>query len=213
MSLLPNLSMKAELHRRETIKRFDDFLASYLARLEAVGADGRDARRVSVVARSPESAVVAALHRHADRLMLANCEVRAIFANIDPAADLVSFHDAVGLCNGQNGAHEAIRWAKRSGLLDAHEQLVLGTSHCWSGDAMRRSADVRFALDMFDAGGNAAVRLGAMAFDGLWSASATVPRSRFRALPAATGADPVIVQFDGLREGMLDAMPAAMTRH
>jgi hypothetical protein len=213
MGLLPNLSMKAELHRRETIKRFDDFLASYLAQLEAHSRKSRGARKVSVVARSPESPVVAALQRHADRLTLANCEVRAIFTNIEAAADLVAFYDVVGMCNGQNGAHEAIRWAKRTALLDAHEQLVLGTSHCWTGDAMRRAADVRFALDMFDASSGAAVALGAMAFDGLWSVSVQVPRSRFRALPAASGADPVLVQFDGLREGMLDMMPAAMTRH
>jgi hypothetical protein len=89
---------------------------------------------------------------------------------------------------------------------------VLGTSHCWTGDAMRRSPDVRFALDLFDAAGGSAVTLGAMAFDGLWSASTSVPRSRFRA-PAAAATSAAIMPFDGLRDAMLDVLPTAVTRH
>lgn len=208
-----HFSSKAELHRRETIKRFDDFFAAYLAQVEAAGASSAAELNITVVARSPESPVVAALHRHADRLTSANCVIRAIFTNLDAASEFAFFVELAGMCNGQNGLHEAIRWARRPALLDAHEQLVLGTHMCWSGDAMRRSPDVRFALDMFDAAGGAAVGLAHMAFEGLWSASVSVPRSRFRAMPTVRGTDPVMVQFDGLREGMQDLLPAAGTRH
>jgi hypothetical protein len=49
---------------------------------------------------------------------------------------------------------------------------------CWSGDAMRRDADRRNALTLFDEEAPEAVRLGRLAFEALWTASAPVPKGR-----------------------------------
>ncbi len=49
-----------------------------------------------------------------------------------------------------DSAKELIRWARNPRLLDAHEQATSGAAMCWSGDAMRREADKRNALSLFD---------------------------------------------------------------
>jgi len=185
MGLLSQFSSKAEMHRRETIKRFDDFIGLYLGELENVDRPTDEALRVTLVARSPESPVAAAILRHGERLALLGCEVRMVFASVDPASELGDFIELAQICNGDNSVVGSLRWARNPALLDAHEQMVLGTGRCWSGDSMRRSSDSRFALDMFNEDGGAAVDWALMAFGGLWSASALVPRARFGAMGAS----------------------------
>ena len=216
MGLLSQFSSKAELHRRETNKRFDDFVLSYLDHFENGKADAGDEQVASLIARSPESGVSQAVRRHADRFAVLGIELRVIFANIDPAPVFSDFVEMTGLYDGQNCMQASIRWAKNSALLDAHEQLVLGTGHSWSGDVMRRSSDTRFSLDLFDVNGGDAVSLGGMAFDGLWSASVNIPQSRFRNVSRASGGEPLVVEFEGsIREQLMDhALESSyVTRH
>jgi hypothetical protein len=56
--------------------------------------------------------------------------------------------------------------------------VTYGETMCWSGDAMRRDADKRNALTLFDEEAPEAVRLGRLAFEALWTASAHVPKGR-----------------------------------
>jgi hypothetical protein len=214
MGLLTQFSSKAELHRLETIKRFDDFVESYLERIERIEEPSIEELKITIVSRSPDSAVASALLRHNDRLSMADCQIRAIFSNVEPAVDFNEFAELARSCNGADGLASSVRWARNPALLDAHEQLVLGTSHCWSGDAMRRSSEVRFALDLFDIGGAATTDLGRMAFEGLWTACARVPKARLRNANA-NKTEPVVVQFDKLRDGLQDISfsASAVTRH
>ena len=78
----------------------------------------------------------------------------------------------------QEPASELIRWARNPRLLDAHEQVTYGETMCWSGDAMRRDADRRNALTLFDEEAPDTVRLGRLAFEALWAVSALVPERR-----------------------------------
>ncbi len=216
MGLLTEFSSKAEIHRREVIKRFDDFFVSYFKNLESGEDIGAPDLVVSLMARAPSSPVAQAVQRHADRFAALGIDLRVIFSNIDSATEFSSFVEVNGLCSGDKCLGAAIRWAKNPALLDAHEQLVLGERHCWSGDAMRRSPDARFALDMFesDSGGSAVV-LGKMAFDGLWAISDAIPNFRFRNIANAVKGDPEVLEFDGMREQLLAATMAETfaTRH
>ena len=157
MGLLSEFSSKAEIHRRETIKRFDDFMGSYFDRIEKVEGAAKDDLIVTLVARAPDSPVTDAVRRHADRFGPLGIELRVIFANIEPASVFAGFVEMAGMYNGQNCLDASIRWAKNPALLDGHEQLVLGTGHCWTGDVMRRSSEVRYSLDLFDVEGGDAV--------------------------------------------------------
>lgn len=227
MGMLSQFSSKAELHRRESARRFDEFFRSYYAILEenaveqgahsadqAMALDNEE-RLVTLVVRSPESFAAQALRRHTDQLAEIGCELRVIFAHIEPAASFADFAEAVRESNEGEGNEEYLRWARNPSLLDAHEQLVLGDSHCWSGDAMNRSPDVRFALDLFEEVGSHAVDLGRTAFQRLWTVSHPVPKSRFRTMSPTRG-EPVVVNFDSPQDsGMLDCVlnGALTTRH
>ncbi len=57
-------------------------------------------------------------------------------------------------------ADQLIRWASNPRLLDAHEQVTYGDAMCWSGDPMRRDADKRNALALFDEAASDRVRHG-----------------------------------------------------
>lgn len=214
MGLLTEFSSKAEIHRRETIKRFDDFLVSYFDEIETLEGAADDDLIVTLVARAPDSPVTDAVRRHADRFGALGLTLRVIFTSIEPASVFAGFAEMAGMHNGQSCLEASIRWAKNPALLDAHEQLVLGTRHCWSGDTMRRSADVRFSLDLFDADGGAAVKLGQMNFDGLWSVSDNIPKSRFRNVTSVRTGEPVVVEMDGVRDQLMEtALSSYATRH
>ena len=212
MGLLTEFSSKAEIHRREVIKRFDDFFASYFSELESREQELANDRVVTLIARGPASPVTQAVCRHADRLALSGVKLQVVFAHIDPPSDFSCFVEKAG---EEKRLDVSIRWAKNPALLDAHEQLVLGASHCWSGDAMRRSPDVRVALDMYEVEGGDAVRWGKMAFHGLWTASVLVPKSRFRHVGNATSDDPAIMEFEEQRDQLWahEQSGAWITRH
>ena len=68
----------------------------------------------------------------------------------------------------------SIRESLNSRLLDAHEQLVLGTVSSWTGDCMRRNPRERDAFETF-AGGNALLsEWGKRSFDGFWGTALPV---------------------------------------
>ncbi len=215
MGLLSQFSSKAELHRRETVKRFDDFILSYVSKIELGDAVSQDDLSVTLIARAPDSAVTDAVRRHANRFVDLGIELRVIFASIEPASVFADFVEMAGMYNGQNCLDASLRWAKNPALLDAHEQLVLGLDHCWSGDIMRRAADVRFSLDLFEKNGAEAVELGRSAFHGLWSASTNIPKSRFRNVTPARAGEPVVIEIEGIREQLLEHAfeSSCATRH
>jgi hypothetical protein len=101
-----------------------------------------------------------------------------ILANIEPEDELRQLFAAISELAPNAGAGELIRWARNPRLLDAHEQVTYGEAMCWSGDAMRRDADRRNALTLFDEQAPDTVRLGRIAFAALWGASSFVPERR-----------------------------------
>ncbi len=104
--------------------------------------------------------------------------VRVILANIEPEDELRQLFTAISELAPRETAAELIRWARNPRLLDAHEQVTYGEAMCWSGDAMRRDADRRNALTLFDEHAADAARLGRLAFEALWRASTFVPERR-----------------------------------
>ncbi len=215
MGLLSEFSSKAEIHRRETIRRFDDFFISYFNEIEALEGVAKEDLAVTLVARAPDSPVADAVRRHADRFGALGIELQVIFAGIEPSSVFAGFAEMAARHNGEHCLEATIRWARNPALLDAHEQLVLGTGHCWSGDVMRRSSDVRVSLDLFEEQGGDAVRLAHMAFDGLWSASAPISKSRFRNALAAKDTASTVAETNGMRDQLLESALACeyVTRH
>jgi hypothetical protein len=131
-----------------------------------------------MILRSPEADPVKALIGMTGALERKGVRARVILARIEPDDELKKLFEALSALSPLEPAHELIRWARNPRLLEAHEQVTYGETMCWSGDAMRRDADRRNALTLFDEEAPESVRLGRMSFEALWSASAPVPKGR-----------------------------------
>ena len=124
--------------------------------------------------RSPASAPARALVAMKDNLAKAGIQARLILAMLEPERDLGQLFDILrGLAPEADGG-SLIRWARNPRLWDAHEQVTYGLDTCWSGDPMRRDADKRNALALFETAPDTAFHA-ACAFKALWSISVPVP--------------------------------------
>jgi hypothetical protein len=136
----------------------------------------------TMVLRSAVSAPARALIAMKDELVSARVSAKAILAKLEPQDDLKQLFASLSELAPEAPSRELIRWARNPRLLEAHEQVTYGAGLCWSGDAMRRDADKRNALALFDADPGAA-QLGRLAFTALWRASAPVPERHLVARP------------------------------
>ena len=133
---------------------------------------------LTMILRSGESDPAKALVGMKGALQRAGVSAKVILAKLEPEGDLKQLFASLSELAPQEPASELIRWARNPRLLDAHEQVTYGETMCWSGDAMRRDADRRNALTLFDEEAPDTVRLGRLAFQALWAASSLVPERR-----------------------------------
>ena len=133
---------------------------------------------LTMILRSAASDPAKALVGMKGALQHAGVSAKVILAKLEPEGDLKQLFASLSELAPQEPAPELIRWARNQRLLDAHEQVTYGETMCWSGDAMRRDADRRNALTLFDEEAPDTVRLGRLAFEALWAASSLVPERR-----------------------------------
>jgi hypothetical protein len=157
--------------RQSELRRHLQMLSRFVERAEA-GAP------LTMILRSPEADPVKALIGMTGALERKGVRARVLLAKIEPDDELKKLFETLSTLAPLEPAHELIRWARNPRLLEAHEQVTYGETMCWSGDAMRRDADRRNALTLFDEEAPESVRLGRLAFEALWTASALVPKGR-----------------------------------
>ena len=133
---------------------------------------------LTMILRSAGSDPAKALVGVKGALLASGVRVKLILANLEPEDELRQLFTAISELTPDAGAGELIRWARNPRLLDAHEQVTYGEAMCWSGDAMRRDAERRNALTVFDEQASDTARLGRLAFAALWTASSLVPERR-----------------------------------
>src|SRR5262249_61455436 len=90
--------------------------------------------------------------------------VRLILAQVDD--------EGQGAAGNVLSCKHAIRGARHPRLIEAHEQLVLGPSTCWIGDAMRRDPAKCDAFENYVEGCGEAAGCASVSFERLWFASA-----------------------------------------
>ncbi len=151
--------------------RIVELLDRYLHALDQGDAMGPREYCVSLIARAPASPAAFALALRAGELAQRHVQARVILAKPAPSDVLTELLREIRPLFRGEPASERVRWARNPGLLDAHEQLTLGSSFCWSGDAMRRSPQRRPALELIEENAPGSVRLAALAFSAMWSAS------------------------------------------
>jgi hypothetical protein len=153
------------------LRRHLQMMSRFIERAEA-GAT------LHMILRSPEADPAKALIGMTGALQGKGVRAKVILAKIEPDDELKKLFDALSALQPREPAPELIRWARNPRLAEAHEQVTFGTTMCWSGDAMRRDADRRNALTVFQEQAPEAVRLGRLAFEALWTACALVPTGR-----------------------------------
>ncbi len=133
---------------------------------------------LTMILRTAESDPAKALIGMKGALRNAGLRAKVILAKLEPEDDLRQLFAGLSELTPQQPPCELIRWARNPRLLEAHEQVIYGATLCWSGDAMRRDADKRNALALFEEDAPEAARLGRLAFAALWAQSSPVPERR-----------------------------------
>ena len=130
---------------------------------------------LTMILRSPSSDPAKALIGLKGALQRGGLSAKVILARLDPEDELRQLFATLSELAPQLCASDLIRWARNPRLLEAHEQVIYGRTMCWSGDAMRRDADRRNALTLFEEDSADKARFGRLAFAALWAASSPVP--------------------------------------
>ncbi len=167
-------------HAARATLRIVELIETYLHHLRSAPSDEAGDYAVTLLARSPASPAAAALAAKADELGAEQVGANIIFAKPAPGNVLEEVLRAVRPVLRGESVPARIRWARNPALLDAHEQLTLGSSICWSGDAMRRAPRRPQALEMAEECAPDTVRRSLMAFSALWAASKPLTTGQMR---------------------------------
>ena len=157
------------------LDRHLEILAEFIGRVEA---DANEPRELTMILRSASSGRAQALILKARDPAHTGIAAKVIVAKLDPEEDVRKLYACLSELRPCGRADELLRWARNPRLLDAHEQVTYGTALCWWGDSMRRDADKRNALSLIEDAAQGTLRLGHLAFEALWSASAIVAERR-----------------------------------
>jgi hypothetical protein len=156
----------------------DRHVAILAAFIDRVGSDGDEPRTLTMILRTAASCPARALVLKAKDLAAAGIAARLVLAKLEPDPELRQLYRSLSELSPNQPAKDLLRWARNPRLLDAHEQVTYGASMCWSGDVMRREADKRNALNLFEPQAPGTARLGHLAFGAFWSAATIVAERR-----------------------------------
>ena len=151
--------------KQENISRFAGF---FLDRLSVVELPTLEQRTVTLLVRSAASPAARSLLAVVRQSHAFSVRLQVVFCQLDPAELLADWSD-LSLADGNTPAVAELRWARRTGLSDAHEQMVLGLGQSWQGDCMRRDPETRDAFETYETINNDAARRSAAAFNSIWS--------------------------------------------
>ena len=151
-----------------------EMMSCFAARV-AGDAESAETRHVTLILRSAASSPVRALIARRQELANAGIGARVILAKLEPEQDLLQLFASLCELSPRTQATDLIRWARNPHLLDAHEQVTYGDTMCWSGDALRRDANRRNAMALFEEEAPQTARFARLAFNALWAASALIP--------------------------------------
>jgi len=176
MSRFSDMPSQTPDHAARATRRIVELIETYIRALHVAPSQEAGDYNITLIARSPASPAAGALAAKADELSAHQVSARVIFAKPAPTEALDEVLRAIKPVLRGESISTRVRWARNPGLLDAHEQMTLGSSICWSGDAMRRSLSRPSVLEMVDENAPDAVRRAGLAFSALWAASKPLNR-------------------------------------
>lgn len=151
------------------LKQFiEDCLAIAVA--AAARSSGDSALEASLVVRSATSPVARALASVMESHIETPISVKAVIANADVT-------EAAATAVPLDRLAAEVRILRDERLLNAHEQLVLGSSLTWVGDCMRRDPEKRDAYEFYGREADAAAAWARTSFDRLWAIAEPLTRA------------------------------------
>lgn len=143
-------------------------------------------RPILVIARSAQSPVVKSIAALARDIAVAGCPVRLILAKGERAGLSDAF-----IAVQTAGLDCEVRVVRNPRLIEAHEQLVLGSRACWTGDTMRRDPAICDAYESFVDDAPVLAAAARLTFERLWSdgepVAALPPMAAAMSTPKAIG--------------------------
>jgi hypothetical protein len=173
MGFLSAFQKKPSADCAYTSEKFSAMLTRFLEKT-ARGV-GLQEHAITLIARAPSMTAVRAIITQAHEIQRQKIGVRVIFARLAPVDLLSELSSALDLVDARNTSIGKIRFIKNPALLDAHEQLVLGSAMCWTGDMLRRQEEHRNRMDIVEENAPGALRLAEMSFNALWTAAKPLP--------------------------------------
>ena len=167
MSFFDNARQSKFVKHMEKQENSSRFLGFYLDRLSIAAEPGLGQRTVTLIARSAASPVARALLTAMTECESLAVRVEVLFAKAEPADQMAQWLE-IATRNDATDPFLALRKAGHPVLIDAHEQLVLGTTVSWQGDCMRRDPETRDAFETFECFNSEAAKRAARTFQALW---------------------------------------------
>jgi hypothetical protein len=217
MGFLSTFQKRYSSERQHPVERFSAILSTYLLRLETEGGNLPE-RNITLIARSPAAAAARALVGLAKELERQHVSVQIIFAKLAPVELLIELASSLKITPREHSP-SAIRFIKNPSLLNAHEQLIIGTSTCWTGDMLRRSEEQRNGLDLLEENAPGSVRLAEFAFNAIWNIAKPAPARAFttprRLFQAPSALPPVLAaaELAGENSTPIRRTTRVLTRH
>ena len=182
MGFLSAFQKKPLTDPAHSVEKFSGLLTAFLdGNARRVPRD----RSITLIARSPAMPAVRALTIHAGEIQRQQIAVHMVFAKLAPIDLLAQCSTALQLVDPARTAAGKIRFIKNAALLDAHEQLVLGRTLCWTGDMLRRCDEHRNRLDILEEGMAGPLRLAELSFHAIWGAAKPIPARALSGRPVA----------------------------
>ena len=160
--------------------RHESYFRTYIQWLDDTAPEDTAARQVMIIARSPQSPVIQAMRAVADELTARQIAVQAVFSDVDPERALQLDWETMSELGEGREHSELIKWASAPGILEAHEQLILGAKMCWLGDAMRREPGRRDGFDLFETDAPHKCDLAVKGFEAMWNFATDIPKWMLR---------------------------------
>jgi xanthine/CO dehydrogenase XdhC/CoxF family maturation factor len=146
------------MSRTDKETRLKDFIAESL---QALAEGPNSGGTVTMMVRSVDSPTARALHAALAESPCAALDIRVIVADtrVEDAA-LPSLRDMAGI---------EFRHLSDSRFGASHEQLVVGRTHVWIGDCLRRDPNKRDAFELYHKADPVARKCASVSFERLWA--------------------------------------------
>jgi hypothetical protein len=167
MSFFDNARHAKFVKHSEKQENSSRFIGYYLDRLSIAAEPTLGQRTATLIVRSAASPAARALLAAITECESLAVRLQVLVCRAEPIEQMAQWLEVAARNDGAD-PFVCLRKACHPALIDAHEQLVLGTTFSWQGDCMRRDPETRDAFETFECFNSEAARRVDRTFQALW---------------------------------------------